>query len=98
MFKIATILFKCTLYFVFGYIPFLMICVLVTTAIVALVIQSLDYCYGSIECLGHRFVIMIIGGIVGWEIATIVSVIFIDRRLNNRQGKTKRKRKEMRAG
>ena len=64
-------------YFVFGYIPLLIACVIVSTGITAFIVQSIDYCYGSMACLGHGMIIFVAGVPSGFLISCVIAIYFL---------------------
>ena len=75
--KLFVWIIKITLYVVFGYIPLLIICILVSGGLTALVVQTVDYCYGGYECMLHVLIIMIMGGVVGFGSSVAIALGFL---------------------
>lgn len=86
---------KCIAYFVFGYIPLLIACVVIATHIVFWIVDSLDVqCYGGMDCLGNGVAILM-GGI-GWGILiSLIIVIYLVARRDTQKRKSKHKPKRM---
>lgn len=91
--KLLVWLIKIFLYVVFGYIPLLIVCVLASGGLTALVVQTVDYCYGSLLCFAHGVVIGV-GGIYGGFCLSLIIVAYFIEIQEHRKPKQKRKHEE----
>lgn len=92
MSRLALQLIKLIAYFVLVYIPLLLVCVVVSTGIAAFIVQSIDYCYGSMACLGHGIIIFAAGVPSGFLMSCVIAIYAIHYRYFNTP-KQKRKTK-----
>lgn len=93
MSRLALQLIKLIAYFVLVYIPLLLVCVVISTGIAAFIVQSIDYCYGSMACLGHGFAIVILGVFGGLALSLIIILMALSYRDTQNNLKQKRKTK-----
>jgi|GEM_PF-3870077 len=77
MLRLFVFLLKSILYFTFGYIPLLIVCVLVSGGLTTLVVQTIDYCYGGLECMLHALIIMIMGIGGGFGSSSAIAIHFM---------------------
>lgn len=93
--QIFKLLLKWVAYIVFGYIPLLIVCVVVSVHVVFWIVDSLDVqCYGGMDCLGNGVAILM-GGI-GWGIlVSLIIVIYLVARHDAKKRKSKHKPKRM---
>lgn len=86
---------KFTVYFLFGYIPLLLVCIVISMGITAIIVQSIDYCYGSMACIGHGFGIMIAGFYLGIILSLLIVLVMLHK-ADKKGSKPKRKHKQKR--
>jgi len=90
MLRLFSLLLKCIFYFVFGYIPLLIVCMVVSTGITAFIVQMIDYCYGSMECLLHGMIMFTVGPVVGFEVSVVLASVFVWQKFRRPKQKCKR--------